>query len=279
VNDTAIAPAANRARGGARIVFACRHGRTALAGLAQHDPMRVLLPRPIDDDIPHAVLINTSGGLVGGDEVTAEVTLAAEARAVVTTQAAEKVYRSDGATTLLDNRLMVGAGAWLEWLPNETILFDGARLDRLIRIELTRDAALLAGEILVFGRLARGEKFRCGWLRDVWELRRDDKLIWTDRFVLDEDMGEVFDDPHALAGAAALGVIVYAGPSVQDALPALREALGELRNAAATCLGDVLLLRFLDRDPIVLRARFAAAWRALRRHAGRPDALPGLWHG
>src|SRR4051794_35844616 len=147
-----------RVAGVAEIRYRNRLGATRLAHLYQRDPLRVLFPAPAPGDLPLAVLVTTSGGLVGGDTLDVAVELGAEAAAHVATQAAEKIYRSTGPETRIAMRFVAGAGASLEYLPHETILFDGARLRRAALVELAPDAAFLGGDILVFGRHARGER-------------------------------------------------------------------------------------------------------------------------
>src|SRR5437868_3481164 len=134
----------------AEIGFVRRDGATRLAHLYQHDPLRVLSPVPEPGDIPLAVLLTTSGGLVAGDRLTISARLEEAAMAQVTAAAAEKIYRSTGATTSIAQHLSVGEGAWLEYLPPETILFDGARLRRETIVELGPEAGFLGGGILVF---------------------------------------------------------------------------------------------------------------------------------
>lgn len=274
-------PARGRVRvdGGARIALAAADGETRLRELWQHDPLRVLLPRPVDDALPHVVLLNTSGGLVGGDRIAVDVALADGARALVTSQAAEKVYRSAGPDTAIDNRLVVGADAWLEWLPNETILFDGGRLVRRMRVDLGAGARLLAGEIAVFGRIARGENVTRGLLHDAWNLRREGREIWADALRLDGDIAGRLADPHGFAGARAAGLLVYCASGAAAQLEAVRERIGAETGSAASAMGDVLLVRFLMDDPQRLRRLFGGIWTDLRvRLAGLPPILPRLWH-
>jgi len=161
----------------AEIGFDHRDRGTRLAHLYQRDPLRVLFPAPAAGDPPLAVIVTTSGGLVAGDCLDVSVRLAPGARAHVTASAAEKIYRSTGPTTTVAQTLSVGAGAALEFLPPETILFDGARLRRHTSIDLSAGSGFLGGDIVVFGRRARGERFTCGFLREVWQVRREDKLV------------------------------------------------------------------------------------------------------
>jgi urease accessory protein len=165
--------------GAARLVFA-HQGRTRLARLFQKAPLRVLMPRPELGDLPCAVLLNTSGGIVGGDALQVAVRMEAGAAAVVTSQAAEKAYRSAGADATLDVDLELGDGTWLEWLPQETILFNGARLRRRLRVAAAAPARLVATDMLVFGRRARGERFQRGFFYDRREVRVGHHLAWAD---------------------------------------------------------------------------------------------------
>ena len=148
--------------------------------LYQRDPLRVLFPAPAENDPQLAVIVTTSGGLVSGDRLAIDVGLASGAVAHVTTSAAEKIYRSIGRTTTITQNLSVERGAILEFLPPETILFDGARLRRKTVVDVAPGSAFLGGDIIVFGRRARGEHFVSGFLREVWEVRNRGKLVWGD---------------------------------------------------------------------------------------------------
>src|SRR5262249_18611401 len=145
-------------------------GVTGIADLYQRDPCRALFPLPEADDVFQAVVVTTSGGLAGGDRVATAIGAGAPTRALITTQAAEKIYRSRGENTAISVHLAVGGEAWLEWLPQETILFDGARFRRETRIDLAPGARLLAAEIVVFGRTARGERIVSGHYLDRWRI-------------------------------------------------------------------------------------------------------------
>ena len=276
----ALASREARHDGAARIRWGVdADGRTRLADLFQRAPLRVLLPDAVDDAVPHAVLLNTAGGLVGGDRLEIEIALEPGARALVTQQAAEKVYRSAGADVTVANRLAVGDRAWLEWLPQETILFEGARLRRRLTLDLAGSGAALAGEILVFGRHARGERMLSGAAFDGWEIRRDGRLLWADALDLGDDPGAALGSSAGFGGAVALGTLVCAIPDAASRLDAAREALGDTTEAGASVVGEILLVRFLDARPDALRRRFAAVWAALRRAAlGLPPVLPRVWH-
>jgi len=278
------APVAERQRlrveGGARLRLRDDAGTTRLAQLWHHDPMRVLMPAPVDDCVPHAVLLNTAGGLVAGDRLDIAVRLDADAGALVTGQAAEKVYRSDGPAVTIETALSVASGAALEWMPQETILFEGSRLHRRLRIDLEPGARCLAGEMLVFGRRAHGERIRSAELRERWEIRVAGRLVWADALGLDPAHAETrLAAPFGFAGAAAAATLVYAGPDAARLHAPVVEAIAGLPGIAATCLGDLLLIRGLFPEAQSLRGSLAGAWRVLRARAlGRPAVLPRLWH-
>lgn len=268
--------------GAAEIAFALRDGQTRLRHLYQRAPLRVLLPREDVCGLPVAVLLTTSGGLVGGDRLETKVAIAAGARALVTQQAAEKVYRSTGATADVRIDLSVEDGGWLEWLPQETIVFEGARLRRRTRLTLAAGARLMAGEMLVFGRRAHGEALSCGFIHDGWEVRRDGRLIWADALRMDGGLAEILAAPACLAGAAALATIVFAGEDAPLLLTPARDLIARLESpgvsAVATLVGGVMITRWLAGDALRLRTAFAGFWAAWRhRIGGFEEALPRVW--
>ncbi|MDA1089917.1 MAG: urease accessory protein UreD [Proteobacteria bacterium] len=241
----------------------------------------MLFPTPAPGEPPCAVLVTTSGGLVGGDHLNVSVSAGPDTTAMAMAQAAEKVYRSAGEDSHINVRLSVGENAWLEWLPQETILFDGARLRRQTTIELAPGARILAGEILVFGRIASGERLTRGLVREAWSVRRQGRLIWADALHLEENMEAIFAAPACFDGATAQATAVYAGDDAPACLDLARSLLGdgedELR-AAATVVNGVLVARWLDRDPARLRRAFGEFWARFRHAVGDlPATLPRLW--
>lgn len=283
---TAIAPERlQRADGALGLRFDALHGGTRLADLYQRDPCRTLMPDPDPGEPRTAVLITTAGGLTGGDRLDVKVAVDAGAVALCTPQAAEKIYRSPGDAAVITIGLTVAANAVLEWLPQEMILFDGARLKRSVSIDLAGDARLLAGDITVFGRTARGERFTAGELSDRWRLHRDGRLHWTDATRLTDDIAARLDHPAGFDGAVAQALILYRGPdpaAARDRLRALLESEGgetvpKETVVGATLLDDLLLVRLLDRDAARLRRCFALLWAALRPGLGLPERMPRLW--
>lgn len=242
--------------------------------LDQRAPMRALFPVPEPGDPPLAALVNTAGGLVGGDAVTQKIEIG-DGAATVTTAAAEKVYRSLGPEAQVETRLAIGPGALLEWLPQETILFDGARLDRRLTIALVPGARLLAAEMLVFGRAARAETFRRGLLRDRWHVVCEGRSLWIDALVLDAELQDRFRSPFALAGAQALGTLLVACAEPARVVADLRE--GDPSATATVPRPGLALVRWLGGAGAV-RASVAAAIRAVRARAfGLAPRLPRLW--
>jgi urease accessory protein len=270
--------------GVAEIGFRQIDGITRLDHLYQHDPLRVLFPTPAAGDAALAVLVTTSGGLVAGDQLEINVRLAPGALAHVTASAAEKVYRSTGPTTVIDQSLSIGAAAALEFLPPETILFEGARLRRATIVELAAGAAFLGGDIVVFGRRARGERFTHGFLHEVWEVRRDGTLVWGDALHLEDDLGRIIDDPACFDGAAAFATMILA--CREDPRGVLDRARAILCAGAApglrtgvTTLAGIIVARWLAEDAALLRRAYADLACHFRSTAlGLPANLPRIWH-
>jgi urease accessory protein len=226
-----------------------------------------------------AALLTTSGGLAGGDRLHLSVTAKAGARAIVATVAAEKVYRSLGPAAEVEVALAVATGGWLEWLPQETILFDRARLVRRVAADLAPGAHLLAAETVVFGRAARGERFAQGLLHETWRIRSGGRLVWADALRLDGDIAARLDAAAGFAGAAALATAVYAGDDAARLLP-LARALAEAGDGqgGATIVNGVLLARFLGPRADGVRRSLMHYLTGLRHAAGGlPAALPRLW--
>jgi urease accessory protein len=270
--------------GVAEIGFAVSDGTTRLTHLYEHNPLRVLFPAPAKDDLSTAVLVTTSGGLVAGDRIDVAVTLGAGAAAHVTGSAAEKIYRSIGATTLVTQTLSVEAGGWLEFLPPEAIMFNHARLRRATRVELAKGAGFLGGGIVVFGRIAMGERFVAGLLHEGWEVCRGGRLIWGDALHVADDVAAITRDPACFDGAEACATLILVprdgdARAYVDAARAvqLRSAAPGLR-AGVTAVNGVLVARWLG-GAVALRRGYAELACHLRQAAmGLPPRLPRLWH-
>ncbi|WP_159996556.1 urease accessory protein UreD [Roseomonas sp. 18066] len=268
-------PRHQRAHGRAELGF--RHGPrgTTLGHLYHAAPYRILFPVPEPDDLPSAALVNVGGGLAGGDSLSLEVTLEAGATAQVTTPAAEKIYRSLGDATRIDSQLSLAPGATLEWLPQETILFDGARLERRMRVAMAPDSRLLATEMLVFGRAARGELFATGALFDSWRLHRGGRLDWADALDLSGAVPARLAARFGFGAANAMALLLFAAPA-PEALAA-RDLLREAGLDATLARPGLLLARWLG-EASALRQSLAEALPKIRASAlGLPPRLPRLW--
>lgn len=263
-------PRLQRAVGHARVSFRRRGGATVLDRLYQEGAAKVRLPRAAAG-VPEAVLINTAGGLTGGDAFTTDVALASGSRAVLTTQACERVYRSTGAAAEVRTRFSAGAGARIDWLPQETILFDGGRLSRRLDVDLAEDAELLAVESVIFGREAMGETVENGCFRDRWRIRRDGRLVFADDLKLDGGIAALLARPAVLAGGRAMATVLYAGSDCERLLEPVREAVGDAGGASAW-KGN-LVARLAAADGFSLRRSLIPVLSALT--AGRP--LPKVW--
>jgi urease accessory protein len=284
-SDPAISPAAlapavlrpavlQRTRGdGALVVDRSASGAHRLVRLRQAGAAKILCPRNHQDDAFEAVLLNTAGGLAGGDDLRWDVSAGPGAVLRVTTQTAERVYRSTGDDAVVATRLEANVGATLEWLPQETILFDGARLSRTLSIDLAEDAALLAVEAVVLGRRAFGERVRSGSLRDHWRVRRRGRLIHADSVRIDGDIAALCDRPGTFGGAQAFATLLLAG-SARVPIDDLRALLpaGEGLEAAASALPHVTLVRMIAAHGDILRPALAGLLHALRG-----AALPRVW--
>jgi urease accessory protein len=221
-----------------------------------------------------AVLLNTAGGLTGGDRIAIDVRLGAGAEAMLTTAAAEKIYRARDGTTAIANELRLGGGSSLVWLPQATILFNGAHLDRRTEVELAGQARLLAVEMLIFGRQAMGEEVRHGLCRDAWRIRRDGALVFADTFYLSGGIAAALARPATLAGASAAAMVIYVAADAASRLDLVRSILaGAGSLAGASAWNGLLVVRAVAREGRQLQADIAPLVRAL---GGRP--LPRLWH-
>lgn len=270
--------------GSAALRFDCRHRRTVLAALDQRAPVRVLFPVGGDDGVATAVIATLGGGLVSGDRLRLDVGVGVGARAQITAQAAEKIYRSTGADSRIDVSLRCAADGWLEWLPQETIVFDRARFERTTALFADPKARALAGDLVVFGRRASGETLTRGRVGDGWRVHVGGRLVWTDLFRIDGDLSRPFGRGGCLAGAAALATLVYVGEDASALLAQARALIGDdaaastTVRAGATVVGGVLVVRWLAWDARRLRAAFALVWTALRRQAGGLEAaMPRIW--
>lgn len=251
-----------------RVSAKLRGEATVLDRLYQRGSGKVRLPRGAGFE---AVAINTAGGLTGGDLFRLGAGAGPGTRMTATSQAAERVYRSTGAEARVENRLAVGAGARLDWLPQETILFDRARLSRRLDVEMAEDAVLLATESFVFGRAAMGETMARGFVSDQWRIRRGRQLVFADAVRIEGAVAETLDATACLGGARACATLLYVAPDAEDRLEALRAALAPF-EAGASAWNGLATARIVAMNGQALRLALTGAIRVFR------SALPSVWN-
>jgi urease accessory protein len=263
--------AANRARGAVAFDVHCPDGVTRRRELHESGSLRVRFPSPEADGLS-AVFVNTAGGVAGGDRFDIAIEAREGARLTLTTAAAEKVYRAPGEAAQLNIALKAAAGAHLAWLPQETILFDRARVSRRIDIDLAEDASLLLCEIVVFGRSAMGERMQNGEFVDRWRLRRGGRLVFAETMRLDGDIGEKLARSAVAKGAVAIGtaLIVPGDETLVERIRELSESFGG--EVGISSWNGFAMARFCAQDAARLRADMMAV---LGRASG--SALPRLW--
>lgn len=263
-----------RSRGEASATLVCGSAGLRLAGLRQQGSAKCILPYGAAGrgERPELVFLNTSGGLTGGDALSYAVTLGPGAQAVATTQTAERAYRAAAGTARVRVTLSVGAGGWIDWLPQETILFDQSALDRRSVIDLAPGAGCLMLESVVLGRAAMGETVTQVMLRDWREIRQAGRPVMVEPLRL--GALALRSGLAGLGGARAFASIAMVGQGAADLLAPLRAVLDEPGvTCAASALDGRLLLRLLAADGWPMRRQIARALAVLRKGA----ALPRVW--
>lgn len=268
-------PGPRRQRAHGRIALAIeRMGeRSGLRRLAESGSSRLRLPRNGGRGPPEAVILNTAGGVAGGDRFDVAIDLGPGSKLVATTAAAERIYRSDGTLATIATRLTLAAGAHLAWLPQETILFDAARLARRLDVDLDPGAAALLYEATAFGRAASAERVRDGVYEDRWRVRRGGRLVYADTLRLAGPISDLLDRPPVAAGGRALATLLYVAHDAEARLEEARERLaGAASECGASAWNGCLAVRWIAPAIEPLRAdaaRFITAFR------GAP--MPRVW--
>ncbi len=262
-----------RSQGELRVELRRRDERTVLDTLYQSGCLKARLPRPESDDRAEVVTLNVSGGVAGGDRLDSAFRVGEAGRAVIASQAAERFYRAvPGSVALVRTKIDAAADAFVEWLPQASILFDGAALDRRLDVDLADDACFLGAESLLFGRAAMGETVRQAWLRDGIRIRCGGSLVLNDAVRLDGDVDALLRRRAIGGGATALATLWYLGSDVGDRLRQLREIETDCELGCSAWNG-MLVARMLAADGATLRASLIAALAVLRD--ARP--LPRVW--
>ncbi len=267
--------AANRATGHIALRVAATGARTRRERVFEDGSLRVRFPNAAPESL-EAVIVNTGGGMTGGDRFTIELFVGEGASLVAGTTAAEKIYRSSGHNAETTVRLKLCKGARLAWLPQETIMFDNARLSRRIDIDLAAGASLLMAEAVVLGRTAMGEAMNFGMFADLWRVRREGRLIFADGVRLDGAIAAKLAAPAAAGGGIAMATLLVApGADKVPALLAVCENInsyqGSIIEAAVSTWNGVAVARLCAKNSAALRAGLGSLIAALG------EDVPRLW--
>jgi len=245
--------------------------RSTLATLHQSGAFKALFPRPLGPTL-EAILINTAGGITGGDRFSTSLEVGADSRLSVTTQAAERAYRAQpGEIAQVRTRAQVATGARLDWLPQETILYNGASLQRKLRVDLAPSARLLLLEPLVFGRAAMGETLTDIRFRDRIEITREGAPLYTDALAFSGDATAQLARPGVADGAGAMASLILVAPEAEAHLDALR-ALMPATGGVSLIRPDLLAMRLLAPDSHALRQVLVPVLARLT-----DNAIPRSW--
>jgi urease accessory protein len=261
--------AANRAVGRVAFAVAAMRGTTGRTRVDEQGSLRVRFLRRTSTEL-EAVLVNSAGGVTGGDRFDLDISVGAGARLVVSTAAAEKIYRSLGADAEVSVRLKVDREGSLLWLPQEAILFDQARLRRDIEIDLAADAKVMLAEALIFGRTASGEAMQNGSLTDRWRVRRDGKLIFAETLKLDGAIAAKLQE-RAVAGAGVAVATIFMSPAGDAEVSGLRAIAESFRSElGVSSWNGLAVARLVAEDGATLRHDLALAMTALGASLPRP---------
>lgn len=280
--------------GNLQLVYAHHHNETQLTHAQVQAPLKVQRPfYPEGPGVCHTIVLHTAGGMVGGDDLSQTIHLSPHAHALVTTAAASKVYRNKaidippsslvvtGMAARQTIQIHIETDACLEWLPQETIVFNGAIYRQDLRVELAPGASWLGWEITRFGRSARGETFLQGEWRSHTEVWQQGRPLWIDRQWLPGGE-ELVNSPHGLAGKPIVASLVWVGQTVSPEIIEKARALWNTEErqgeAGVTRLTSGLLCRYRGCSTSEVRNWFVDVWQLLRlSFLNRPVTKPRVW--
>lgn len=260
-----------RAVGRGRLKTKTRSGKTHIADLFQEGCSKIRLPHTHSPAL-EAVLINTSGGLTGGDKLDWHIEATENANLTLTTQACERIYKSTGDDARVTTHLKVGKDAHIDWLPQETILFEQSRLNRSMQIELAEGASFTGIEAILLGREAMGEAARSAILSDRWDIRRNGRLLHVEANKLSATDLER-DALSLLAGNNAFATIVHISELAETKLTAVRDLISDDAKAAVSAIGERLIVRVLAPSGLALRRTITP----IIAYLSGAGSLPRLW--
>ena len=256
------------------LAFKRRADATVLGRLYQSGCLKARLLKPESRHCTEAVLLNTSGGIVGGDRLSLDIQWSPATHAAITTPACEKLYRAAAGTATVRTRLDVEEGASAEWLPQETIVFDRAKVQRDLQVRLAIGATFTGLESVVLGRAEMGETVRKVWLRDGWRIWRGDRLIYADVLNLRGDVNQLLARAPTLQGQTAFANLLHVGPRAESELHNIRASFeGTECISGASAWNGMLSVRFVAPDSAILRRGVARALNIIRGTL----ALPRVW--
>ncbi|WFU74892.1 urease accessory protein UreD [Bradyrhizobium sp. CB2312] len=252
---------------------------TEVVDVYQKFPVAVAFPNADEGRCKEAVLINSSGGVAGGDEIRVEVVAEGTASVAVTTQAAEKIYRALDRPARILTRLRADGNARLAWLPQETIVFNRARIVRQTEIDVSSGAELIALEWLVLGRIESGEEVLGGLVQDSWRIRVDGRLVWADGFLASDSTFPQLSRTALLSNWRAIATMIYFGPRPEGRLERLREIGASLECAyGVTIVGAIIVIRVAAIASVDLRRGLRRFLDQLGHELGSgPFGVPKMW--
>jgi urease accessory protein len=269
-SHTGAMPRMIRAVGDLRARFCAAERGTTLADLFESGGYRLKFPR---GESCEAVIVNTGGGMAGGDQLAVTMVVEDNAETVISTQSAEKIYRSDGEPSTIDVFLSLAAGAHCAWLPQETILFAGAQLRRRFTVSMASDARLTVFEGAVFGRVAMGERLTAGSFADRWRIKRAGQLIFAEDVKLSGDIAHHLDRPAVGNGTRAVATFLHIAPDAEALLEGARKALDHAScECGVSAWNGMLIARFASQEPHRLRQTASDFLTEFRKRA-----LPRVW--
>lgn len=266
-----------RSVGEGRLATKTSNGKTRIADLYQKANAKIRVPKSYDPSL-EAVLINTSGGMTGGDQLKWEIDAGKASHAIITTQACEKIYKSDTGTANIHTTIKVDEDASVEWLPQETILFDEGRLKRTIDIQLADSAHFIGLEAVVLGRQAMGEPARNIELTDRWRIKRGGNLIHADDVKMNGNIEDLTSHQSVLNGAASFATLIICLPDAQQSqsellISAMRNAVTPSANWSVSSMASKIVARFVAQDMYVLRQILVPILIAARENRD----IPKVW--
>lgn len=261
-----------RTQGRGHLAAKALGGKSRIAELYQEGAAKIRLPQTFTDEM-EAVIINTAGGLTGGDRMDWSIAAGPGTFVTATTQACEKIYKASFGTAEVATRIVAGPGAKVHWLPQESILFDNASLTRRLEADLDETAEFIAVEAILLGRKAMGEAMMRGTVRDRWRIRRAGRLIHAEELRMDGDVAALTALGPVLAGQVAFATALYTGPLCEALLPQVRVVMGDAAGGASQWNGK-LVIRLAAEDGCTLRKSLIPVISVLRGGA----SVPKVWN-